>query len=244
MKKVTLLLITLCLLWASCGRDDDSINYSGKETLNIVLLEELNLNATSDLELSYHSDNELVVTVTPDGVIKGKNVGEANVTISNSVNSITLKVVVSLFEEPTFNFGISQDGIIDIYGEPNYNFGDTIFIYGSGNNWYSYAVWEMDFFFYNNQYIEADLYIRSDVETRMNEYLNSNYFFQYNDTINDLNCDIYYNEENPEDATLLLGKVYGAGQYDDICLFYIPFDYEEKNDYRLTLQRIRKKLTK
>lgn len=242
MKKVTLLLITLCLLWASCGRDDDSINYSGKETLNIVLLEELNLNATSDLELSYHSDNELVVTVTPDGVIKGKNVGEANVTISNSVNSITLKVVVSLFEEPTFNFGISQDGIIDIYGEPNYNFGDTIFIYGSGNNWYSYAVWEMDFFFINNQYVESDLYIRNSVEPRLDEFLNNSYYYHGNDTINDNVYYIYLNEEQPEDATVMIGKINDVGQYEDICIFYIPFDYEEKTDYKGIIRRKLKRI--
>ena len=50
----------------SCKDDDKTIKYDGGETIDIVLLEEFNLNATSDESLSYFSDNELYVTVTED----------------------------------------------------------------------------------------------------------------------------------------------------------------------------------
>ena len=128
----------------------------------------------------------------------------------------------------------------NIYGDPNFTkeIGDTTaYIYGSGNNWYSYAVWEMDLFFISNQYVEADLYIRSDVELRLDEFLNNNYFYQYSDTINEQIYHIYLNEENPEDASVLLGKINNAGQYDDICIFYTPFEYEEERDYKRIIRK-------
>ena len=244
MKKIALLLTVLCLLASCRSKIDHSIKYDGNKTVNIVLLEEMNLNATSESDnpITYHSDNEMVVTVNSNGVIKGKNIGEANVTISNTIEEITIKVTVSLYEEPTTDFYVSKDEISKIYGQPNYivDSGDTtVYIYGSGNDWYSYAVWEMDFFFIDDQYIESDLYIRSDVETRLDEFLNNNYYYQRSDTINDEIYYIYLNEENPEDATVMLGKINNVGQYEDICVFYIPYEYEERFDYKGI---IRKKL--
>lgn len=233
MRKIALYLIALCLL-SSCERKvDHSIKYDGGNTVNIVLLEELSLNPTSesDLPITFSSDNEMVVTVSSNGVIRGKNVGEANITISNTIDEIVVKVVVSLYEEPTTNFYISENEIRNIYGEPNFTkeSGDTTaYIYGSGNDWYSYAVWKMDLFFINDEYREASLYIRSDVELRLDEFLNKNYFYQYSntDTISEQIYHIYLNKENPEDASVLLGKINNAGQYDDICILYTPFEYE------------------
>lgn len=237
MKKIALYLFVLCTLY-SCGeRVDHSIKYDGGDTINIVLLEEMNLNATSESDdpIIYFSDNEMVVTVSQSGIIYGKNIGEANITISNPNDQVVVKVIVSLFEEPTLNFGISTEEIINIYGQPNHTVSDgdtTAYIYGSGNSWYSYAVWEMDFFFVDNQYIESDLYIRSDVEPRLNEFLDNKYYYQGNDTINNNLYHIYLNEENPEDATVLLGKINNVGQYNDICVFYIPFEFDGKTDYK------------
>lgn len=233
MKKLALFLVSILLLTACRNRSEDkTIKYEGPKTVDIVLLEELNLNATSEEPLTYYSDNDLYVTVSKDGIIKGKNVGEANVTISNSENSITVKVVVSLFEEPTFDFGISPNDIAKIYGAPRFNYGDSIFIYGSGNEWYSYAVWEMDFFFKDNEYVEADLYIREDVNTRLNQFLTENYFVKDTvyDTINDVftTCYLYLNEDNPDDANLLVGQLFPAGRYDDVCLFYTAYDNSDK----------------
>lgn len=237
MKKLALFLVALCLLSSCREKVDHSIKYNGTKTINIVLLEELKLDVTTESNnpITYHSDNEMVVTVNSEGVIKSKNVGEANVTISNTIDVITIKVTVSLYEEPTTDFYVSKDEISNIYGQPNYivDSGDTtVYIYGSGNDWYSYAVWEMDFFFIDNEYIESDLYIRSDVELRLDEFLDNNYFYQYSDTINEQIYNIYLNEENPENASLLLGKINNAGQYDDICIFYTPFEYEEERDYK------------
>lgn len=232
MKRIALILLFASVILCSCG-NKTSINYDGSNTVNIVLREELNLNATSKEALSYRSDNKLVVEVSPEGIIYGKNVGEANVTIYNSENEITVHVIVDLFEEPTFNFGVSSQTIKSIYGEPNYNFHDSVYIYGDGNNWYSWAVWRMDFFFDKDKYYEADLYIRNDLDVRINDFLNDNYFYfsTVTDTItsNDaIEIDLFLNEPAPENATMVVGRQSNAGQYNDIRLMYAPFSYDDK----------------
>lgn len=235
-------------MFSSCKKDY-RIKCDTSKTIEIVLLEELKLDVSSDASLTFSSDNELYVTVTPDGIIKGKNVGEANITVSNSEQSVTLHVRVSLFEEPTFDFGASPSHIKSIHGEPRYNLGDTIFIYGSGNDWYSYAVWEMDFFFIDNKYFECDLYMRDELELRIDQFLDTTYFLR--DTIYDtiFNQDVveeistiflYINNENADIADVMVGKQKDAGSYDDICLFYVPFS-NSKNDYKNILSRDRRR---
>lgn len=251
MKKIALILLGVCLILGSCkSTDKNKITYNGKNIIDIVLLEKYNLGATSESKLTYHSDNEMAVTVNSDGVIQGKNVGEANVTIGNSVNSITVKVIVSLFEEPTLNFGVSKKSIEDIYGTPNYQYGDSIYVYGGGatlEEWYSYAVWRMNFFFIDNEYQECDLYINSDLKIRIDQFLSDNYhYFQtITDTINTneteeiVNIDLFLNSAKVEDATVLVGKQENVGTYNDICLFYVPFDYEDKSLDRNIISRKR-----
>ncbi len=231
MKKISLILLTLCCILSSCR--DGSIRYNGPETINIVLRETFNLNATSDETITYDSDDRLIVDIDQDGNILGKNVGETNITLSNSEDELKLHVIVSLFEEPTLEFGASPNKIKSIYGEPKRNYSDTVLVYGSGSDWYSWAVWEMDFFFDKEDgYYESDLYIRSDLDIRIEQYLNEN-FFPY-DTITDtlfnsgqneiVTLYLYLNEPNPKDANVIVGKQYDAGPENDIRLMYAPFN--------------------
>ena len=243
MKKIALILLSITIIFTSCKpKDKFKIDYDGSNEINITLTEEYTLDISSDDPLSFYSDDELIVTVNADGVIRGKNIGEANVTASNSQNSITIKVVVTLFEEPTLNFYCSPDYIEELYGTPKYKT-DSIFVYGSGEDWYSFAVWEMDFFFINKEYVESDLYIRKDFELRIDEYLNKNYFYKEQVTNdNDITYYIYLNDENPENATVLVGKIKDAGPYKDICLFYAPYEHSRGLDYNniKTRNRVRK----
>ena len=248
MKKLALFLLGICVFFSSCDpQKKNEINYDGKNSIEIVLLEEYDLGVTSDSDLSYYSDNEMVVTVNEKGIIKGKNVGEANVIIENEVNKITIKVTVNIFEEPTTNFGITPKSIEKIYGTPDYNFGDTVYRYGGGNDWYSYAVWKMDFFFKYKSYYECDVYINSDLGIRINQFLNDNY--HYYQTITDtltigdneeiVSLELFLNDSDPEDASVLVGKQENAGFYKDICLFYVPFEYADKSIDRNIISRKR-----
>lgn len=231
MKKIAIILLSLCCILSSCKRKDNSIKYDGPETINIVLLEVYNLNASSDETITYSSDDRLIVDIDQNGKILGKNIGETYITMYNSEDEIKIHVVVSLFEEPTLKFGVSKDSIKKIYGKPKYDKNDVM-IYGSGNDWYSYAVWEMDFFFENNKYYESNLYIRSDLDLRVNQYLEDNYFFSQtiNDTIDGkiVTLYVYLNSPVPDNATVIVGKQYDAGPENDILLVYAPFSMEKK----------------
>lgn len=241
MKKIALFLLGITIFLTSCKpKDKFEIKYNGDSTINIVLTEEYNLDITSEDNLTFYSDNEIIATVSPSGVVKGKNIGEANIIASNSQNSITIKVVVSLFEEPTFNFYCNQSYIKNLYGTPRRE-NDSVFVYGGSEEWYSFAVWEMDFFFINKKYVEADLYIRKDLEVRIDEYLNKNFFYkdQFTDTNSNITYDVYLNDENPKDASVLVGKIKNAGPYQDICLFYIPYEYSRGSSYNDIISRDR-----
>ena len=246
MKKIALFLLGFCLILSSCkNRNRYEINYDGPATIDIVLLEELGLNVTSDYPLTYYSDNELVVTVSENGVILGKNVGEANVVISNAESTLTLKVVVSLFEEPSFDFYCNQAHIMDLYGMPYHTLGDSIYTYGGDDRWYSFAVWRMDFMFVDNQYIESVLYLRNSVDTRINEYLEDNYYYQgiINDTIDEVvyQYEIYLNNPDYKNASMMVSKLEDAGYYEDICLFYLPYEYTDEASAKEMLKRSRKR---
>lgn len=225
MKKLALILSILTIIFSSCT--DNSIKYNGPDVINIVLREEFNINATSNDPITYSSDNSLIVDINQNGKILGKNVGKTNITLSNSEDELRLPVIVSLFEEPTLNFGASTEEIKSLYGSPKYNFGDSVYVYGSGQNWFSWAVWEMDFFFKNNKYFESNLYIRSDLDIRINQYLEENYFYhqEITDTINGeaRTLYIYLDAQDPQFANIIVAKQYNAGPENDILLVYAPF---------------------
>lgn len=232
MKRIAFVLMFACIVFSSCN--NDSIKYKGPDVINIVLQEKYNIDADSKEPIVYSSDNNLIVDIIDNGTILGKNVGEANVTLSNESDELTIPVIVSLFEEPTLDFYCSPSDIEDIYGTPRYK-NDSLYVYGSGDNWYSFAVWEMDFFFIDNKYVESDLYIKKDLDIRVDEYLKEKFFFKGNltDTINNeiMKYDIYLNSETQENATVMIGKIKDAGPYKDVRLFYIPYNYTGTRGY-------------
>lgn len=243
MKRFILSILLICIIFSSCDRK--SIHYNGPDVINIVLQEEYNIKATSRDPIQYHSDDEMFVTVSDNGVIFGKNVGEANVKLSNTENELNIPVIVNLFEEPTLNFYCNQSYIEKLYGTPRFK-NDSILIYGSGNEWFSYAVWEMDFFFINDKYVESNLYIRNDLDIRIDDFLKENYSFKGNitDTINNKiqTYEIYLNNDTLENASVLIGKLKDVGPYNDICLFYIPYKHSRGSDYKDVICRDRKRM--
>ena len=232
MKKIALILIGLSFILTSCGnrtkKIDKTIKYNGDTTVNIVLQENYSLNASSEDALSYYSDNEMIITISDEGVLFGKNIGEANVTISNSENEIKIHVIVTLFEEPTLDFGCDRNKILSLYNPDKLSYNtDSVVVY---SNWYSYAVWSMSFFFKNNMYFESDLYIRNDLDIRIDQYLNENYHYQ--GTILDNNNKeiyVYTDSATESEASVLVGKQYNANKDNDICLMYIPYTPESRN---------------
>lgn len=240
MRKIALFLIGLCL-FSSCKnkKEDNTIKYVGPKTIDIVLQEKYKIEAKSKGDISFYSENEIIAEISPDGTITGKNIGTTNIKLSTTEDELSIPVVVNLFEEPTLNFGASLKEIKDLYGTPQYS-GDNVIRYGGGevhpDEWYSFTVWMMDFFFIDDEYVEADVYIDNDWKGRLNEYLNKySYKGLFNDTLNGELTDyhLYLNNEDPEKADVMIGKIDNVGKYNDICLFYIP--YESKTRAKVTI---------
>ena len=226
-KKIALVLTFACIFFCSCK--DYSVKYNGPDIINMVLREELYIDATSDDQITYASDNMLIADINQDGKIIGRNVGKTNITLSTSEDELRLPVIVNLFEEPSTNFGASTNEIKSLYGEPRHSFGDSVYIYGGGGDvkdWYSPSVWQMNFFFDNDNYYESDLYIRNDLDLLLTKYLDENYFYYQalNDTVDGeiRTLHIYFDTEDPRFAEVVVGKQYNVGNYKDILLIYAP----------------------
>lgn len=242
MKKILLLGLIFIMFLSACKKDDNkssAITNNGPTSVNVALRGNYQLNVTSDMSLSYYSDNTLYATVSNTGLVTGKNVGNNNIIVSNDRESISIPVSVDLFIQPTLDFTTSKAKIKSLYGEPNYNYGDTVYIYKTEGYGYSYSCWQMDFFFnHDGRYIESDVYIKNDFESLLNDYVNKN-FHPYDTIIgNDsLTYYIFMNAPTEEASTVKMGKLLNANQWNDILLFYYPFNHNQKDDNSFTIKK-------
>lgn len=229
MKKTLFFMIILAVLATGCKKDKSkSLNYNDSNPIEMVHQGEYDIyrqiNVTSDYDITFKSLNESVLTVTSDGKMKSKTVGTGKVNIDNGYEDMTVDVNVRLFREPSFEFGCNINRIKNLFGAP-FDEGtlpdaDTVYCLqytqtpGCHGN-YSYACGEMDFFFYEGAYYEADVYIRHSTEYLLNNYLTEN--FNYHSTIGDT-LDLY---KYKLDTTIICGKFDSHNQWDEFCLFYI-----------------------
>lgn len=239
MKKILFFMMILAFLATGCKKDKKSktLNYNDSDPIEMTLSgPEHNPNipphhfdhkiqVTSDYDITYTAINPgtiTVLSVSSDGYLHGTNVGTAAIKMDNGYENRVVNVIVSLFRQPTFEFGCASSRIRDIYGRPyesGWLPGDTILCYRYTTSLgYSYACGEMDFFFYDRQYYESDVYIKQDCEYLLDNYLSEN--FNYNSTIGDT-LDIY---KYKEDTTIICGKFASHNQWDEWCLFYITAD--------------------
>lgn len=234
MKKTVFFLIVLAVLATSCNRNkkSKSLDYNDSNPIEMVLRGYHQIQVSSDYDISYKAINSNpnveVITVDGSGKLYGKNVGTAQVKIDNSYENRLIDVVVSLFRQPVFDFGCSASRIRSIYGSPYTEQmlpGDTIYVYRyTSSDGYSYACGEMDFFFYNERYYEADVYIRPSVEYLLNNYLTEN--FNYHSIIGDT-LDLY---KYKLDTTIICGKFDSHNPWNEFCLFYYKTDSSKSLD--------------
>lgn len=216
---IIILMAVAAMVMTGCTKDK-SLKYNGDNPLQIALRDNKVLDIESVYGVKLTSSNESFVTVNEKSIY-GKNVGDANITISNGYNTIELPVNVNLFREPSFDFGCYPSKIKAKFGEPYVAYGDSIYIYGAHEPGVSYACWQMNFYFtLYGKYYESDVYIRKDknVDYLLEKYLDDNFtmdsIYHVNDSTN------YYMYHKNSDAQIKCGKIYDANIHNDICLFY------------------------
>ncbi len=227
MRKTLLFVMILAITAISCSKHKSkSLEYNDDDPIQMVFRGEHKINVSSDYSLSFTAINELpaveVLTVDANGLLYGKNVGNARVKISNGYNEKTVDVTVSLFEEPTFEFGCNTDRIKELYGRPfQSGYIDTILIYRyTSSEGYSYACGEMDFLFDDGIYIESAVYLHKKAQLLLSRYFEDNYIL---DTVvgDSVPTEIYRNLLDP---TIVCVKSDSGNQYDEICLAYYRAD--------------------
>lgn len=248
MKKVVFFLIILAVLATGCKKKKSKeLDYYDSNPIVMSVSGPTNefdrqIQVSSNYDISYTALNGSteVITVSREGMIHGKTVGTAQVKIDNSYESMVVDVIVKFFIEPTFEFGCPTSRIREIYGWPfeSGNLpGDTILCYRyTANHGYSYTCGEMDFYFHNREYYEADLYIRSYPSPTypdylLNSYLNEN-FIHMRDRLDSIVSPYtgqdtaittsYY--KNKLDEHLICGKTPSLNEFHEWCLFYYRND--------------------
>ena len=229
MKKVLLFsIISLAIFTTGCKKQkSNALNYNDSDPITMVLRGTHTINVESEYDITYDildiDPNKRVLTMPSNGTLYGFNVGKDKVSISNGHESKTVDVIVNLFREPTFEFGCRPNRIAELFGTP-YDAGyqnDTILIYqytqtpGYNGN-YSYACGELDFYFYNGRYFEADVFIIPNATDLMNSYLNENFIIDTalcNDTLQMF--------RNKIDRDIICGKYNPHNQYNEWRLFYV-----------------------
>ena len=213
------------------------LEYNDLDTIHIVLRGDYQIQVSSDYPIIYTIINNNpdihVISVSSNGIITGLNVGTAKLNISNGYEEITVVVIVDLFQEPTFEFGCSANRIRELYGSPYYAqyINDTLrYIYTAASG-FSYACGEMDFFFENDNYFEADVYIRQSVEYLLDQYLEDS--FNYDTMLSNDSLDIY---RHKYDNSIICGKFDPHNVWNEICLFYIKLD-EYKSIEAILMER-------
>ena len=235
MKRIVYLLMVLAVFATGCKKKEEpkstALNYNDKNPIVMAFSGsghsqnipahyfDYKIQVSSDYDISYRAinpDDREVITVSSDGYIHGKNIGEAKVKMSNGYENKTVDVKVDLFIEPTFEFGCPSSKIRALYGKPYYSaIVDTILVYQyTRKHGYSAACGEMDIYFYNGGYYEADLYIMKLFEDQIDDYLNENFVYDtiYGDTLS-----IYRHKINED---IHCGMFDTHNQWNEYCLFY------------------------
>lgn len=227
-------MMILAIMATGCKKKSQDLNYKESEPLELALRDEHKINVSSDYDVTYTSSNPLCVEANYhniNGNIFAKNVGSAQLTMSNGYNSKTVTVNVSLFIQPTFDFGCRPSVIESLYGQPyqsGYNPDDNYLVYrytmktNEGN--YSWACGEMDFFFDDDKYVEADVYVREGVDYMLNKYLDDNFNIYDSLYIHISETDSVFAHiyRNKIDETVFCGKYFSGDQWNETKLFYFP----------------------
>ncbi len=105
MKKFILFaLLVLPLTFASCGGDDDEPSYPDK---TLVAGDVYSIpNGTT----GWTSDNELIASISPDGV-KAEHVGETYIRNGSQSFKVTVTGKYNIYQEPYMNFGASMSTV-------------------------------------------------------------------------------------------------------------------------------------
>jgi len=143
MKRILLFMSIALIALSSCSNDKDSNEIKiGKAEYVINYEDEVQIDATSPLDMTYISKSEYIAKVSSSGLITGGKVGETEIVLSNGEDAKNVKVTIepkhNLYPEPIdrIDFGVSAEKIKEVFGAPTQETATTL-IYISYHSVYS-----------------------------------------------------------------------------------------------------------
>ncbi len=172
--------IAICLagttFFVGCDKEKDPDVILLKVTEKSLYHEsEYQIEATSNSNITYLSENEYHAKVSESGLVTARFVGETNILLSNSEDSKKIKIIVNplsnLYPEPNVNFGDTKSSIIAKLGTP-----DNETSTGIGYSGYSNSAPILMFLFDDsNKMTSYSLMVKSSYSSILADFLSERY---------------------------------------------------------------------
>ena len=169
--------LTGVAFFLSCNEEDKAPDIITMKVSEKTLYhdDEFQIEATSNGEISYVSENEYHATVSDEGLVTAKFIGETNILLSNGEDLKKFKVVVkpknNLYPEPDVDFGASKATIIAKFGTPD---SETSTAIGYAN--YSNAAPILMFLFDSSNIVEGySVMVKSTYSSSLSTFLLERY---------------------------------------------------------------------
>lgn len=215
MKKVLFLLSAVAaLLFVGCSKDDGIKLTKSEITLHFG--EEYQIEAETDANLTFTSENQYHATVSEAGLVTALFVGETNIIVSDGSSSAILKVIVApksnLYEEPYLEWGSSTANVTKHCGTPDSTESDAlIYMYPSE------TVDMLTYLFENDKLNSVGVFVKSRHASELAKYLAERYLPVTNTQQAGY---VFVNGLNPESVTMLIAMKQ-SGNY--FIVMYVPY---------------------
>lgn len=122
------MVVVLFTALVGCSSNDDDFSISSPKSIEI-LSNETSLITCSDTKAVYSSKDEYIATVSENGLISAKRIGETYIDVNGQKSiKVTVKPLITSFTEPQLLFGATKD---EVYSKVGTNY-STSNDYGIG----------------------------------------------------------------------------------------------------------------
>lgn len=179
MKKSVLLalLAIISIVFIGCSKDGDGDSSISLKASDVTVYsgDKYQIEATSEKNILYQSENEYYAKVSTSGLITSDKVGETNILLTNGDDTKSIRVTVkgksNIYPEPKLEWGITKSNLIKSLGIPNKETSEAI-IYDN----YSTAAPSIIYIFDDNNKLKSiGVLVKSSYSASLGTFLAERY---------------------------------------------------------------------
>ena len=211
-------MVMAAVIFASCKEEEKSPEITlEKDSVTLTSGGEFLINATSDYDLTYKSEDNYHATVDEKGLVTARYVGETNIVVSNSENSKKVKITVEpeydIYEDFCQYLGKTKSQIVSKFGD-NYTSTEKFIFYED----YTSYVRDLMFTIENDVVTDILITVNESYWPTLEGYLKERYVFADRD---DYSYKYFDNTDESKITTMIL-----VGRYYDtpyLAVSYFPY---------------------